>query len=82
MVCIFCERNEVDAYFSKWCEKCHRLKRLMSIYGDNVHEVCETVFVRNPKQQQHKIDHAVMPKNLKMEIEEAETHNYNLRNKL
>jgi len=60
MVCILCEREAVDSYFGKWCEDCHRLKRLIAIYDKNVHRVCETVFVRTTDQQNHKIDTCVV----------------------
>jgi len=80
MVCQFCEREPVDSYFGKWCVDCHRLKRLMAIYGDNIHRVCETVFVRTPEQQNHKIETSVVKPNEETIVDEKKEY-YLRRNK-
>jgi hypothetical protein len=60
--CNLCEKEK--CYISKWCEKCHRLKRTIALYGDDVYEAVEKVFIRDKAQQNYKIN-----AELKKEIE-------------
>jgi hypothetical protein len=60
--CLLCEKE--SCYVSKWCDKCHRLKRTIALYGDDVIEAVEKVFIRDKNQQNFKIS-----TQLKKEIE-------------
>lgn len=51
--CLLCEKE--SCYVSRWCNKCQRLKRTIALYGDDVYEAVDKVFVRDKAQQNYKI---------------------------
>ena len=51
--CLFCERNTV--YTSYLCDTCRALKHIKLTYGDRFNEVIQSVLVRSPDKQEHKI---------------------------
>ena len=74
MVCVLCEKNEVEEWFGKWCFKCRRHKHLINLYGvDKVSEVLERVLVRQQAQQEHKIKDCV--------VRDLDLKGYDLRSK-
>ncbi len=72
MTCYFCE-NPRSSYLGYFCDDCAKLRRTVLLYGTRVHEVVDSVLVRNETQQSHKIT-----KELKKEID---SKTYNLRSK-
>ena len=61
--CYLCEKScPLTQYF---CDDCQKLKRTISLYGEEVHTVVEQVFIRTPSQQINKISIA-----LKKQIED------------
>lgn len=54
-ICYMCEKKNRVGYFSYYCEDCRKIKHLLNLYGDRVHEVLEHVLVRPVDKQEHKI---------------------------
>lgn len=70
-VCYLCEKE--TCYFSKFCDKCRRIKHHINLSGDRVYEVIESVLSRTCDKQDNKIN---------LEIKkEVENKKYNLRPK-
>ena len=57
--CTLCEKEY--CYFSKFCDKCRRIKHLINLYGDDVYKTLEVCLVRTEKQQSNKIETAIKP---------------------
>ena len=72
--CKFCLNNTVDTWFSNWCEKCHKLQRIIHLFSiDKVMSVLENVLIVDEETQEHKI---------KEELKSIlTTREYNLRKK-
>jgi len=69
--CTLCERE--TCYFSKFCDKCRRIKHYINLYNDRPIEILDNVLSRDIEKQSNKE---------KVEIEkEIETKKYNLREK-
>ena len=70
--CKFCLNNTVDTWFGSWCEKCHKLQRIIHLFTiDKVMTVLENVLIVDEETQEHK---------LKEELKtELTTREYNLR---
>ena len=56
MTCRFCLTESADSYWSSWCKKCHRLQKLIALFGgDRVSEILETVLIVDKEGQKDKI---------------------------
>lgn len=69
--CYLCEESR-EFFINYFCKDCSKLKRTISLYGKRVHEVVETVLIRQPEQQKLKI-------NKELHKEEQSIKAYNLR---
>jgi len=58
-ICYMCEKKNRVGYFSYYCEDCRKIKHLLNLYGERVHEVLETVLVRPVDKQEHKIKNEI-----------------------
>ncbi len=58
-LCYLCEKKDRVGYFSYYCEDCRKIKHLLNLYGERVHEVLETVLVRPVDKQEHKIKNEI-----------------------
>jgi len=72
--CKFCLNNTVDTWFGSWCEKCHKLQRIIHLFSiDKVMSVLENVLIVDEETQEHKV---------KEELKSIlTTREYNLRKK-
>jgi len=71
--CYLCGADNVG-YFTYYCEKCAKMKRVISLYGiDRVFEIIESVLVRTRHQQGHKIA-------IELDKEEVQIKSRTLRN--
>ena len=72
--CKFCLNNTVDTWFGNWCEKCHKLQRIIHLFSiDKVMSVLENVLIVDEETQEHKV---------KEELKSIlTTREYNLRKK-
>ena len=72
MSCRFCLTESTESYFGSWCARCHRLQRLISLFGgDKVMSILENVLIVDKDTQKEKI---------KTELKgELTTREYNLR---
>ena len=72
MSCRFCLTESTESYFGSWCARCHKLQRLISLFGgDKIMSILENVLIVNDDVQQQKI---------KDELKgELTTREYNLR---
>jgi hypothetical protein len=70
--CRFCLDNNVDTWFGNWCVRCHKLQRIIALFGvEKVMGVLENVLIVDEETQEHK---------LKEELKtELTTREYNLR---
>ena len=74
MVCKLCLVESTDSYFGTWCEKCHKLSRMIALFSiDKIMDILESVLIVNNETQQIK-----MKEELKTELT---TREYNLRKK-
>mgnify|MGYP003116755355 CR=1 FL=1 len=72
MSCKFCLVENTDTYFGTWCARCHKLQRLISLFGgEKVMSILENVLIVNDEVQKDKIK-----EELKSELT---TREYNLR---
>lgn len=56
MPCYMCQEND-KGYFDYYCEKCSKIKRMISLYGiHRVYDILDSVLVRTPTQQAYKIE--------------------------
>lgn len=70
--CKFCLNNTVDTWFGNWCEKCHKLQRIIHLFSiDKVMSVLDNVLIVNEEVQEEKIK-----EELKLELTNRE---YKLR---
>lgn len=54
--CKFCLNNTVDTWFGSWCEKCHKLQRIIHLFTiDKVMTVLENVLIVDEETQEHKL---------------------------
>tara|TARA_R110001592_G_scaffold130227_2_gene343378 strand:- start:2203 stop:2484 length:282 start_codon:yes stop_codon:yes gene_type:complete len=54
--CKFCLNNSVDTWFGNWCDKCHRLQRIIHLFTiDKVMSVLDNVLIVNDDVQEEKI---------------------------
>jgi len=70
--CKFCLTDTVDSWWGNWCERCHKLQRLISLFGgEKIMSILENVLIVNDEVQKQKI---------KDELKgELTTREYNLR---
>ena len=70
--CKFCLTDTVDSWWGNWCERCHKLQRLISLFGgEKVMSILENVLIVDADTQKEKI---------KTELKgELTTREYNLR---
>jgi len=56
MVCAFCLIESCDSYFSSYCARCHRLQRMLHLFGgEKIMSVCESVLIVDKEQQEVQI---------------------------
>mgnify|MGYP003645668260 FL=1 len=54
--CRFCLNNTVDTWFGNYCEKCHKLQRVIHLFTiDKVMSIIENVLIVDEETQEHKI---------------------------
>ena len=72
MSCKFCLTESTESYFGSWCARCHKLQRLISLFGgEKVMSILENVLIVDADTQKEKI---------KTELKgELTTREYNLR---
>ena len=57
MSCRFCLTESTESYFGSWCARCHRLQRLISLFGgDKVMSILENVLIVDKDTQKEKIN--------------------------
>jgi hypothetical protein len=72
MSCKFCLTESTESWLGSWCERCHKLQRLISLFGgDKIMSILENVLIVDADTQQQKIK-----EELKSELT---TREYNLR---
>ena len=72
MSCRFCLTESTESWLGSWCERCHKLQRLISLFGgDKIMSILENVLIVDADTQQQKIKDE-----LKSELT---TREYNLR---
>ena len=72
MTCKFCQMETTESYFSNWCIRCHKLQRLIALFGgEKVSSILENVLIVNDEVQKEKIE-----EELKSELT---TREYSLR---
>ena len=70
--CRFCLTETVDTWFSSWCVRCHRLQRLIALFGgEKISSILDNVLIVNEDVQKEKIE-----EELKCELT---TREYSLR---
>jgi hypothetical protein len=72
MSCKFCLTESTESWLGSWCERCHKLQRLISLFGgDKIMSILENVLIVDADTQKEKI---------KEELKgELTTREYNLR---
>ena len=54
--CKFCLNNTVDTWFGAWCDRCHKLQRMIHLFSiDKIMNVLENVLIVDDDMQEHKI---------------------------
>jgi hypothetical protein len=54
--CRFCEVETCDSWYSNYCAKCHKLKRVIHLFSiDKVMNIVENVLIVNEDQQEENI---------------------------
>ena len=54
--CKFCLTESTESYFSTWCARCHKLQRLLALFGgEKIMSILENVLCVNEETQQQKI---------------------------
>ena len=72
MACKFCLTEPTESYFSTWCARCHKLQRLISLFGgEKISTILENVLIVNDEVQKQKIKDELRG--------ELTTREYNLR---
>ena len=67
-----CKLCEIETVYTTYiCEKCRKIKHLINLYGDRVYEVLDSVLVRTPNGQDHKINHELKTEKEKINVEES-----------
>ena len=72
MSCRFCLTESTESYFGSWCARCHKLQRLIALFGgEKISTILENVLIVDKDTQRQKI---------KDELKgELTTREYNLR---
>lgn len=60
--CTLCSKSDEWLLVGRFCEKCKRIRHLLSIYGEDVYLTLEEVLVRDSSQQKNKINTTIKPK--------------------
>ncbi len=61
--CGFCEQNERETFWSRYCEECALLRRLLVVYGSKkAVEILKKTCLRNDTQIECKIKEELKPK--------------------
>jgi len=56
MSCRFCLTESTESYFGSWCARCHKLQRLISLFGgEKVMSILENVLIVDADTQKEKI---------------------------
>ena len=56
MTCKFCLVEPVDSFWSSWCVKCHRLQKLIALFGgEKISTILETVLIVDKETQKDKV---------------------------
>ena len=55
-ICYLCNEEPQSSWRCYYCDKCNKIKRMISLYSLNrVYEILDTVLVRTRQQQSYKI---------------------------
>jgi hypothetical protein len=56
MACKFCQMESTESWLGSWCERCHRLQRLISLFGgEKIMSILENVLIVDADTQKEKI---------------------------
>lgn len=54
--CRFCLTDNVDTWFGNWCARCHKLQRLIALFGgEKIMDILENVLIVSDDVQKEKI---------------------------
>ena len=54
--CKFCLTEGVDSWFGNWCSRCHRLQKLIALFGgEKISSILENVLIVSEDVQKDKI---------------------------
>ena len=72
MACKFCLTESTESWMGSWCARCHKLQRLISLFGgEKIMSILENVLIVDADTQKEKV---------KIELRgELTTREYNLR---
>jgi len=57
MVCVLCEKKNVENWFGSFCAECRQLKNLGNVYGfERVLDILKKCCIRDTNQLEKKID--------------------------
>jgi hypothetical protein len=55
--CKFCLTETTESYFGTWCVRCHRLQRLIALFGgEKISSILDNVLIVNEEVQKDKIE--------------------------
>ena len=55
--CRFCLTETVDTWWGQWCARCHKLQRLISLFGgEKISSILDNVLIVNDEVQKEKIE--------------------------
>jgi hypothetical protein len=56
MACRFCLTESTESWMGSWCARCHKLQRLISLFGgEKIMAILENVLIVNEEVQKQKI---------------------------
>ena len=72
MSCRFCQMESTESWMGSWCARCHKMQRLISLFGgEKIMSILENVLIVDKETQQQKIKEELRG--------ELATREYNLR---
>ena len=55
--CRFCLTETVDTWWGQWCARCHKLQRLIALFGgEKISSILDNVLIVNDEVQKEKIE--------------------------
>jgi len=56
MTCKFCLVENTESYFGNWCERCHKLQRMIALFsGEKIMDVLTSVLLTDDDTKEDKI---------------------------